>query len=130
MSTLSLGGYKEGDWIRKFASEPLPCGKPNILCHLSQLSREEGIPASHISSSCRSLLFGQSKNKVPSPAGVGPQPGAGAGFQSVHHRVAIVHEGLVKPVGESSYIVTKMGFNFRSCTKKSGDTQQGRTQLE
>lgn len=59
-----------------------------------------------------------------------PEPGAGAGFQSVQYCVAIVHEGLVKPVGESTHTVTKRHFNLRSCTEKSGDTQQGRTPLE
>lgn len=101
---------------------PFPCIKSNILCHMSQLSREEGIPDSLISSSCTLVYFRESKNKLPSPVGMVPEPGAGAGFQSVLHRITIVHEGLVKPVGEGAYIVTKTGFNLRSYTKKSGDT--------
>ena len=100
---------------------PFPCIKSNILCHMSQLSREEGIPDSLISS-CTLVYFRESKNKLPSPVGMVPEPGAGAGFQSVLHRIAIVHEGLVKPVGEDAYIVTMTGFDLRPCTKKSEDT--------
>lgn len=51
---------------------------------------------------CRraSTLRGHSCNEegkwLPSPVRVVPEPGAGAGFQSVHHCVPIVHKGLVQ----------------------------------
>lgn len=103
MSTLLLEVYKKGGWIRDVANEPLPHGKSNILCHVSQLSKEEGIPDSRTSSSCSLPHCRQSKSNSPSPMGVVLEPGTGAGFESIHHRVPIVQKGLVKPVGESAY---------------------------
>lgn len=47
-----------------------------------------------------SALRGRSCNEggkwLPSPVRVVPEPGDGAGFQSVHHCVPIVHKGLVQ----------------------------------
>lgn len=35
-------------------------------------------------------------NPLPSPVGVVPEPGDGGGFQAIHHRIPIVHKGLVQ----------------------------------
>lgn len=53
------------------------------------------------------IRFRPSKGKVPSPVGVVPEPGAGAGFQAVHHRLPVAHGGLVKPAGQRTDTVTR-----------------------